>query len=516
MLVLISALCVALRLRARHFHSPGRGESVWRLRCEVNLRELKRGTRVRMYPPESAGHCRVIRETFSYPGFSMDIVRNRQTGRREVVAVALNPGRAERILATFDIHVLANGDGAQTHTKEKLPTLVRAAYLREETDVQVSAPITQEVLNQFVATKTTRTKLVEAIFDYCFEHIVQNANAPFSDAATTLSKGFGTTLGRARAMVALCRAGKVPARIVTGFVLDNAPRARPHVWVEAFSRKEWVAFDPENGFSETLPPNYLPVRQGGTSLLRATGGSFHTSFSIRRIFPVTELPSLRDGHFLDIIDLNRLPLGTQNALAILLLLPAGALITSVIRNVIGIRTFGTFTPSLIALSFIYSDWRTGLIVFTLVLGIGLGGRRVLGPLKLLMVPRLSIILTLVVLCITLAVSAFDYYGLTPGPRAVLLPIVILTLMIERWHITAEEDGPNVAFRRFSGTMLVAVCCYMVLRWKSLGQLALSFPEGQLFVAALLVCLGRYTGYRLTELWRFRRFMDAGGGEAPPS
>ncbi|MFW6158655.1 MAG: 7TM domain-containing protein [Planctomycetota bacterium] len=100
---------------------------------------------------------------------------------------------------------------------------------------------------------------------------------------------------------------------------------------------------------------------------------------------------------------------------------------------------------------------------------------------LLLVPRLSLILSLVVLMLALAVSVLDYLGLTPSARAVILPLVILTMMIERFHITAEESG---------------------LR-RSLVLLALAFPEGLLFVGAPLILVGRYSGSRLTELWRFR-------------
>ena len=44
-------------------------------------------------------------------------------------------------------------------------------------------------------------------------------------------------------------------------------------------------------------------------------------------------------------------------------MPLGALLTAVLRTIIGIRTFGTFTPTLLALAFVYNDWRTGLVVF---------------------------------------------------------------------------------------------------------------------------------------------------------
>jgi len=58
----------------------------------------------------------------------------------------------------------------------------------------------------------------------------------------------------------------------------------------------------------------------------------------------------------------------------------------------------------------------------------------------------------------------------------------------------------------AGTTVVAACCYTILRWNEVGNLLLAFPELHLFTVAALVLLGRYTGYRLSELRRFRDFL----------
>ena len=109
-----------------------------------------------------------------------------------------------------------------------------------------------------------------------------------------------------------------------------------------------------------------------------------------------------------------LPIDMHEVLALILLLPLGALVTAVVRTIIGLRTFGTFTPTLLALSFVYNDWRTGLLVFLAVMILGFSSRNLLDKLKLLLVPRLGIILTLVVLCIVFSISTLDY---SDAPRA---------------------------------------------------------------------------------------------------
>ncbi|MFA6132916.1 MAG: 7TM domain-containing protein [Phycisphaerae bacterium] len=190
-------------------------------------------------------------------------------------------------------------------------------------------------------------------------------------------------------------------------------------------------------------------------------------------------------------------------MAWLLILPLGALVTSIIRNVVGVQTYGTLTPSLLAISFLQADWLSGGLVFGLVMGLGLGGRALLGRLKLLMGPRLGLVLTFVVLGLAGALNLAGRRGYHTDPAALILPLVVLTMIVERFYISIEENGLGLSLRLLAGTLGVGALCLALLRWRWLGQLAVSYPEAQLFVAAALVCVGRYSGYRLTELWRFR-------------
>jgi hypothetical protein len=193
----------------------------------------------------------------------------------------------------------------------------------------------------------------------------------------------------------------------------------------------------------------------------------------------------------------------HEVIKLMLLLPLAAMITAIFRNVIGIQTFGTFSPALLALSFIYAAWGTGLVILTVVICSGLFGRTFLERLHLLMVPRLSVILTAVILFIAFGVSFLDHVGVTPSAQAVLLPMVILTNMIERVYVTKEEDGSVFAMQLAVGTIIVSTFCYLTLRWDQVGRLILVYPELHFFTIAGFIMIGRYAGYRITELWRFR-------------
>ena len=94
-----------------------------------------------------------------------------------------------------------------------------------------------------------------------------------------------------------------------------------------------------------------------------------------------------------------LPLQTQDVYRILLMVPIGAFMMLILRNLVGIKTFGTFMPVLIAISFKWTSLFAGIGLFMLVVGLGLLVRFYMERLKLLLVPRLTAVLIVVVLII---------------------------------------------------------------------------------------------------------------------
>ena len=54
-----------------------------------------------------------------------------------------------------------------------------------------------------------------------------------------------------------------------------------------------------------------------------------------------------------------------------------------------------------------------------------------------------------------------------------------------------------------GSLLVAVFAYLLMHWSLLEHLTFNFPELNLVLLALILAMGQYTGYKLSELRRFR-------------
>lgn len=502
-LIAVGVVCVGVRVYLRRQMSLVQGDSLWRITCTVEFHARKAGARLRLGMPSDTSQARVFRQDLLYSGLTPTRTRPSRAANRQADLVTLRSGDYS-VTGRFDLHLSPRAQWRSSEPVGQPSAEDRAAWLRGTKTIQADDPAVAALLAQLRREGWRPADLVQRLFDYCNSEIEADAEGP-QDAVGVLTAKRGTPLGRAKALVALCRCGKVPARLVAGFNLQEGEDVWPRVWVEALTNHSWEPYDLVDGHARQMPHTFVPVCRDGEEVVRLWDAEdVETTCSIVRLPPSPGMfRSEVRASPLEILDLTRLPLEMHDALAVILLMPLGALVTAVFRTVIGIRTFGTFTPSLLALSFIYNDWRAGIVVFVLAIGLGLLSRAGLERLKLLMVPRLSLVLTLVVWCIVFSVSLLDYFHLIPSTQAVLLPMVILTMTVERFYLTTEEDGARFALQLMAGTTVVAACCYAVLRWDEVGELLLAFPEMHLFTIAALVLLGRYTGYRLTELWRFR-------------
>jgi hypothetical protein len=210
-----------------------------------------------------------------------------------------------------------------------------------------------------------------------------------------------------------------------------------------------------------------------------------------------------------------LPPAERRLVEILLLLPIAALIICVFRNVIGLRSFGTFAPALIGLAFHDLHSLPGIFVFVTILLIGWLMRRVLDHYHLLQVPRVATMLTLIMMVLISAVVCANVYGASTTRYISLFPMIILCGMVERFWTLETEDSTSASFRTLFQTMLISTVIALVLSSTELVQHMLRFPETLGLIMAAQLLIGRYTGYRLMELLRFRDFLNRPTPEEHP-
>ncbi|KQQ60065.1 inactive transglutaminase family protein [Pseudomonas syringae] len=339
---------------------------------------------------------------------------------------------------------------------------------------------------------------------------IKRVNNPSDDNARLLLGGDSSAARKAQVTDLLLSIAHVPMEKVHTIRLEAGQPQVPELWVRSFNGKEWLYFNPETGESG-LPEDRMLWWIGDEPLITVEGGRKATvNFTLNN----SEMNAIRlaqltdentDADFLS-YSLYGLPLQTQQSFMIMVMIPIGVLVILVLRNLIGLQTLGTFTPVLIALAFRETQLDFGILLFTVITALGLSLRSYLEHLKLQMLPRLSVVLTFVVVLIA-AISLFSHkLGLERGLSVSLFPMVILTMTIERLSITWEERGASHAMKVAIGTLFAASLAYLIMTVPQLTYFVFTFPAVLLVLVGFMLAMGRYRGYRLTELVRFRAFL----------
>jgi len=320
-------------------------------------------------------------------------------------------------------------------------------------------------------------------------------------------------LGPDLALMLLFHAAGISSRSVSGLLLVNSVVRTPLRWIEVWDGQRWERIRPDSGEFWDPKFNLLPLIYGNRQAIRVVGGELHEVRYVITREPISDWrlyfeQSRRSDRFLDRWSLFRLPEDFQATFRILLLVPIGALMISALRNLIGFPTFGIFMPVLMALSFRNTGLEYGLGIFFGVLFLGYAVRRALDKLRLLLVPRMSVLLTLVISCFTILALVGSKIGLREFMAVGLLPFVILTMVIERFFVLVEEAGAVAGIRTALGSALVSVITYFIINWEPLQLTFFLYPELMVAVTALQILVGQYSGYRLMELFRFRKLVGS--------
>jgi transglutaminase-like putative cysteine protease len=484
-------LFVALRWSLLSEEAAPPGDSVWQLIMQAQFKAPPSPVTLRLQPPLDTTHARIIAQRFVHPGFKLRQSRH----KAEIVARTTQSGEVT-LSGEFTIQVSPVGFWHAPSLITPLSADNRERYLRTSGQDAMESPPVARILDYLGQGQPDRRQLQDRIFDYVRDKILRDPKQLMDNPVSVLETGRGNAVGRARAMVELCRLKKIPARLVTGFILEEALHARPHVWVEVYDEQHWLPYDPENGYAGELPPDFMPVVRGEGELVAIdTPLDIQTSYEIAPQIVASGMLGHHERRWYDMLDFTRLPLAARTTLASLLILPLGVLFTTFCRQIIGIRSYGTFTPSLLALAAFYADWITALVLACLVASIGLTGRSLI-PGKPSRLPRMTMLATLVAISMALSVSVLDHFQLHPAGTVVLLPIIVLTGLVDRVYTVADEAGVEIALIRLAWTTLIGICCYVIFQQAALGHLLLAYPELHFITLALALLLGGYTGKKL--------------------
>ena len=465
---------------------PGQEKSVWLIEARVDF--VAEGGPVSAslsLPHKFLPGFELFEEQAASPGYGFSIVAENRARRAEWTKREAQGEQSLYYSAQF-----VESSKAQAVT----PVLAREDHPSYWDEAQEMAA--QQLLNRARETSSSPQSLTR--------ELIKLLNNPAADQNTALLHS-GPADQAELLMTLLERAG-IATRSVMGLYLEDARRRQQLTpMVEVHTGEDWLLFDPLSGVVG-VPANLLLWHRGGVSVLDVTGGrGSRVSFSmIRQTVPAQQLALAKNSESIfSQLGVHRLPIEEQSMFKLLLLLPLGAAVVVFMRVIIGLQTAGTFMPILIALAFLQTSLVPGLISFISVIAIGLVLRSYLSRLNLLLVARIATLIVLVIFVIA-ALSILGYQlGYSTGMTITFFPMIIIAWTIERMSILWEEEGPREVLIQGGGSLLVAVMAYLLMQLSLLKHLSFNFPELNLVLLALILAMGQYTGYKLSELRRFR-------------
>lgn len=467
---------------------PGVSQDVWTIESKITLKPIAReSVEVSLVLPAPDAGWVSLDDHFASAGFNFSVIevdkQRRAKWTRESIERATTLFYKTQVYRTDDVQL----------KRGAIPKITLPELTKDR----------QEVMQKLVDALRAKAPRTEQFIPLLFEEINQSQRS--QDLGFLVSSYAGNQLNVVTDILSF--AG-IPSQLIKGiFLEDGRRRQRIDSLIEVFDGDNWLIFDPQTG-ATGLPDNFFIWQQGSDSLLDVVGGRNSTlEFAlVKNTLPLKSIlfmaQHIGEQPLLD-FSIYSLPIEQQGIFKGLLLIPVGALVIVLLRVLIGFRTSGTFMPVLIALAFIQTTLLAGLVIFITVVGFGLWIRYYLSYLNLLLVARISAVIIVVILLMA-SLSVISYkLGFHQALTVTFFPTIILAWTIERMSILWEEEGPHEVLIQGGGSLFAAVLVYLLMSTAIVEHLTFNFPELMISLLGIILVLGKYTGYRLLELYRFR-------------
>lgn len=463
--------------------TPGETRQIWDIEARVEFNALGKEAKVSLAAPHTQDGYTLINESSSSPGYGVAYVTT-DTGKRVEWSIRKATGPQT---IYYKSQFLVDPQAKATPIPP-VGDVVQPTFNGPE---EAAAIALIEQANQRSADNITFTR-----------ELIKNLNDTDSQNASLLLN----KMSKVDATQKLLSYSQIPNKVVGVIQLEDGRRRQTIQHMnEIWNGDQWVLFNPETG-TQPNHPNILVWDESNVSLLDVTGGQnsqVHFTMLSQDVSPQTATNNKIEADKLLNFSIHSLPLEEQAMFKTIMLIPIGALIVVFLRVIIGLKTSGTFMPVLIAVAFVQTQLLTGIVGFLLIVGTGLIIRSYLSKLNLLLVARISAVIITVILIISVFTVVAFKIGLTEGLSITFFPMIILSWTIERMSILWEEEGAKEVILQGGGSLFTSVLIYLGMTNSYVQHLTFNFIGLQLIVLAAILLLGTYTGYRLTELRRFK-------------
>ena len=484
--VFYASLCCYYKIKYWGFTvSPRAVTDIWTIDAKVSFKAHGDNVEVNLGVPTNNYSFKILSEEVVAKGYSIeqDIKNNR------VIFKGKNKKGRQNLYYRLSIY----DDVAEVNTKDMAPMKIERPILAEDERNQMSK----------------LWELVDLQEGDRVQKVIKTVNQEMVTPSMSLVLPIDHTPKEfAEKIIHVLSYKRIPARIVRAIKLEEGKKTeKPDIMLEAYINNSWNIYD-LNTAKIGLPKNLVVFQRGGVSLLDVHGGEdskvmFSVLKSVATPLKMAEYKARDNKIFVPYeYSIYSLPILEQNTLKWLMIFPLAILMVVLMRNVVGVSTMGTFTPMLLAMSLVKTGLVSGVVCFSVMVFLGLLMRAMVARLNLLLVPRISFVVIFVILLIqvlTIVGYRLDYQIIS---SAIFFPIIITAWIIERASITWEEDGAKNTIKEIFNTLLTALITYVVISNEYVRHVMFAFNEFNLVIMFIVMLLGTYTGYRITELTRF--------------
>jgi len=198
---------------------------------------------------------------------------------------------------------------------------------------------------------------------------------------------------------------------------------------------------------------------------------------------------------------------STNTIVLVLLFPLVAGMIAAARHLLGLTGFGIFVPAMLSVAFVAIGIKAGVVMLVIIFVGAALGRSLTKKLKMQYLPRMALMMWLVSIVVLGVLLGAVNINLGSLSAVSIFPIMILMLLTENFIEVQTGKSRHEAIQVMIQTMVMAIVGALILRTSFVQKWALLNPEIFLLsVAFLNIYVGKYTGLRVMEMWKYRKLI----------
>jgi hypothetical protein len=204
---------------------------------------------------------------------------------------------------------------------------------------------------------------------------------------------------------------------------------------------------------------------------------------------------------------------TEETLTFLLYIPIIATLVNFSRYVVGFKTLGVYASLTLAFSYIFTGIRFGILITFAVIASTLITYSVLKKVRMHYISRITVNYILVALFIILIITLNEISPISittsehSSESLPTLSIILIVTLSDFFIKQYVKKDLMTSVRSLSETIAIAVIGWGLLRMPVVREFVLDNLWLQPLLLILNLSLGKYTGLRLKEFFRFKKVLS---------